>query len=175
MMSIASVCKGKKKKKNQSPLSTTLNPCRSASCLLFVSVPTLKKKVKKKEEEKKKERERKKKKKKRKRKKEKERGKEKEKKKPCTAQLRLSPSQSDMVFRLSCPFIHFPSFQPVGGTRRAPPGSSVRTPEGCSISSKKKKKKKGCFNPCCKQSSDSLCWLSRIAKRFLQQGCCGWS
>lgn len=126
--------KEKKKKKNQSPLSTTLNPCRSASCLLFVSVPTLKKKVKKKEEEKKKERERKKKKKKRKRKKEKERGKEKEKKKPCTAQLRLSPSQSDMVFRLSCPFIHFPSFQPVGGTRRAPPGSSVRTPEGCSIS-----------------------------------------
>ena len=28
-------------------------------------------------------------------------------------------------------------------------------------------KKKGCFNPCCQQSCDSLCWLSRIAKRFL--------
>lgn len=28
------------------------------------------------------------------------------------------------------------------------------------------KKKKSCFNPCCKQSSDSLCWLSWIAKRF---------
>lgn len=40
---------------------------------------------------------------------------------------------------MSCPFIHFPSFQPVGGTERASPGSSVRSPEGCSISSKKKK------------------------------------
>nr|XP_021522118.1 uncharacterized protein LOC110567295 [Aotus nancymaae] len=28
------------------------------------------------------------------------------------------------------------------------------------------RKKKGCFNPCCKQSSDSLCWLSRIASDF---------
>ena len=80
------------------------------------------------------------------------------------------PSRVTWCSGSSCPFIHFLSFQPVGGTS---PGSRVCSPESCSISSKKKKK--ACFNPCCKQSPDSLCWLSRTAKQFLQQSCCRWN
>ena len=116
-MSIASVCKGKKK--NQSPFSRTRKSCGSASCLLGVSFPTLKKKKKKIE--------RKRKKKKKKREGEKKKGKEKgkgkkKKKKPRTAQLPLRPSQSDMVFG-ACPVLSFtspPSSQWVG------PGEPLR-------------------------------------------------
>ena len=89
----------------------------------------------------------------------------KKKKKPCTAQLLLCPSQSDMVFG-ACPGLSFtspPSSQWVG------PGEPL---QGAAYAVQKAavfppRKKKGCFNPCCQQSCDSLCWLSRIAKRFL--------
>ena len=122
-MSIASVCKGKKKKKkNQSPFSRTRKSCRSASCLLGVSFPTLKKKKKKIE------RKRKKKKKKREGEKKKERkrkGKRKKKKKPArTAQSPLRPTQSDTAPGSSCALTHVPPFQPVGGARRAPQGAA---------------------------------------------------
>ena len=118
MMSIASVCKGKKK--NQSPFSRTRKSCRSASCLLGVSFPTLKKKKKKIERKRKKKKEKKGRGRKR---KEKKREKEKKKKKtPRTAQLPLRPSQSDMVFG-ACPVLSFtspPSSQWVG------PGEPLR-------------------------------------------------
>nr|XP_055239233.1 uncharacterized protein LOC129532669 [Gorilla gorilla gorilla] len=73
-----------------------------------------------------------------------------------------------MVFG-ACPVLSFTSppssrwvepREPLQGAAYAVQKAAVFPPR------KKKKKKKGCFNPCCKQSSDSLCWLSRIASDF---------
>ncbi|CAK6435710.1 unnamed protein product [Pipistrellus nathusii] len=71
-----------------------------------------------------------------------------------------------MVIR-ACPVLSFTSppssrwvepREPLQGAAYAVQKAAVFPPR------RKKKKKKGCFNPCCKQSSDSLCWLSGIAK-----------
>ena len=109
----------KKKKKNQSPFSRTRKSCRSASCLLGVSFPTLKKKKKKKY----KERERRKRKKGRGRKRKKGKEKGKGKKKNQLAQLSRR-CQSDTAPGSSCALTHVPPFQPVGGARRAPQGAA---------------------------------------------------
>ena len=137
-MSIASVCKGKKK--NQSPFSRTRKSCRSASCLLGVSFPTLKKKKKKKNRKKEKEekekmgggeKERKRK------------GKRKKKKKKNLAQLscRCVPPRVTWCSGLVLSFHSRPLLPASGWDPESPSGSSVCSPEGCSLSSKKKKKR----------------------------------
>ena len=106
-----------------------------------------------------------------KKKKERERGKENKTKQPCTAWLLLSPFQSDMVFGLLLSFHSLPLLPAGGWNLSREQGMQSRKLQYFL----QEKKKKACFNPCCKQSPDSLCWLSRTAKQFLQQSCCRWN